>query len=370
MGWQKQGLRGDPGKQRFGACSRLRIQGRQRANQLVVERKESHYSRYFDAKPTSSQGSRPIRNLGRRFVIALAFIALVRASIDGYAPMQTIPYCTVEGKTQTLNAFIPTTVTKPTPAMVDIHGGWFIAGGPAGGVHAVLAQRGVAFFSIAYRLGDEGGFPQCIRDCRNAIRFIRKNAKQFNIDPNRIAVMGGSAGGHLSLMVAMVPEQFEDGGPIEGLKGISAKVCGAFSWIPPTDFVRFWNQGPDDAVVDTNGQRSFRHWNDAVPNDARPHLRALFHGISPDTRAGKSLYTRMSPVGQVRRGLPPLLICDGERDPIVPELEGKELHDRLTAVGAQSTYWMTPSGGHDYPSGPGFDTVLENFLNQIFGQTR
>ena len=69
-------------------------------------------------------------------------------------------------------------------------------------------RHNLAVFSIEYRLGHEGGFPENIRDCRNAIRFIRKNAERFHIDPERIAVTGGSAGGHLSLMVAMVPEMF------------------------------------------------------------------------------------------------------------------------------------------------------------------
>jgi acetyl esterase/lipase len=300
-------------------------------------------------------------------VIGLGLVAIYLTAKQAYAPVQRIPYCTVEGKTLTLNAFIPRTSSKETPAMVDIHGGWFVGGEPATGIPDVFSRRGIAFFSVAYRLGDEGGFPQCIRDCRNAIRFIRRNATKFNVDPNRIAVMGGSAGGHLSLMVAMAPESFEDGGPTEDLKGTPARVCGAFSWIPPTDFIRFWDQGPDDVAVDSNGVKSYRGWNDSIPNDARPHLRSLFHGVAPDLSSSKALYLNMCPIGHVRRGLPPLLICDGERDPIVPGLQGKELFDRLKKVGVDSTYWMTPGGGHEYPSGPGFDSVLDHFLNRIFG---
>jgi len=85
----------------------------------------------------------------------------------------------------------------------------------------ILMIKGIALFSIAYRLGAQGGFPQNIRDCRNAIRFIRKNATRFNIDPERIGVMGGSAGGHLSLMLAMVPEDFDDGVGNRGQAGMA-----------------------------------------------------------------------------------------------------------------------------------------------------
>lgn len=294
-------------------------------------------------------------------------IELLLLAMPGYRAMETLPYCTVENKTLTMNAFIPAGTNKPAPVMVDIHGGWFVGGGPETNIPDFLRRRGVAFFSINYRLGDEGGFPQCIRDCRNAVRFIRKNATKFNIDPNRIAVTGGSAGGHLSLMVAMTPERFQDGGPTPGLEGVSAKVCGAFSYIPPTDFVVFWNQGPNDVVVTPDGTKTFRPWNDAVPNDARPHLRRLFHGATPETKQGKALYMRMSPAGYVRKNLPPLLICDGEKDPIVPGTEGKTLHERLLAVGADSSYWLSIGRGHEFPSGPGFDGVLERFLDHIYG---
>jgi acetyl esterase/lipase len=64
-----------------------------------------------------------------------------------------------------------------------------------------MFARGIAVFSIEYRLGKQGGFPENIRDCRNAVRFVRKNAKRFNIDPERIGCYGTSAGGHLTMMV-------------------------------------------------------------------------------------------------------------------------------------------------------------------------
>jgi acetyl esterase/lipase len=293
-----------------------------------------------------------------------------------YSSELNIPYCVVDGKTETLNAFLPPNTDKPSPAMVEIHGGWFTGGGPETAMEKVpewrtFTSRKIAFFSITYRLGKEGGFPQNIRDCRNAIRFLRKNAARFHIDPDRIGCMGGSAGGHLSLMVAMVPEDFDDGGPTEDLKGVSAAVCNAFAWIPPTDFVRFWNQGPEDVVTRPDGRVSFRDPDPNIPNDARPHLRLLFHGVVPDTVEHKALYDCLSPIGQVRKEVPPLLICDGEKDPIVPGLEGRELWEKLHGMGADATYWMTPGGGHAFPGGTGFSHLLEMFLDRtLMGSNR
>ncbi|RYD21899.1 MAG: alpha/beta hydrolase, partial [Verrucomicrobiaceae bacterium] len=226
-------------------------------------------------------------------------------------------------------------------------------------------REGMAVFSIAYRLGAEGGFPENVRDCRNAVRFIRKNAARFNIDPERLLVTGGSAGGYLSLMVAMVPEDFEDSGPVPELAGTSAAVSGCFSYIAPTDFVRFWQQGPDDGVT-RDGKMAFRGPDDAIPHDSRPRLRVLFHGVTPDTPEHVAIYQKLSPVGQVRADVPPMLVCDGEKDPIVPGVHGKALVEKLQAAGAKDVvYWMTPGGGHAFPGGDGFDRVLGDFLKRV-----
>lgn len=305
-----------------------------------------------------------------RFISGLGTSCVVTLTCAGQIPYHSeidITYCTVAGKNLTLNAFLPDGTTNPVPAMVDIHGGWFYGGAAATGLNQVegwqiFTGHRLAIFSIQYRLGKEGGFPENIRDCRNAIRFIRQNASRFKIDPNRIDVTGGSAGGHLSLMVAMAPENFDDGGPTPGLEGVSARVSGSFSYIPPTDFVRFWEEGPDDVITNQDGRISFRPPDDKIPNDSRPHFRVLFHGIVPDSDEHRLLYTNMCPIGYVRKNVPPLLICDGEKDPIVPGLEGKELYEKLKSVGAPVTYWMTLNGGHGFPGGSGFDKVLDDFV--------
>ena len=288
-------------------------------------------------------------------------------TLPPYTAVTNIVYGTVAGKDLSLNAFLPEGISAPTPAMVDIHGGWWSGGHAAavvehvGGWQHFMRDR-LAVFSIEYRLGKEGGFPENIRDCRNAIRFVRKNAERFHIDPDRIDVTGGSAGGHLSAMVAMVPEDFPDGGPMPGLEGVSARVSGSFSYNLPSDFVRFWNQGPDDLVTNADGKTSFRGPDENIPDDSRPRFRVLFHGTTPETEAGRLLYESMSPMSHVRKDLPPLLVCDGEKDPIVPGLHGQALCEKLRGAGADARYWMTSGGGHAFPGGRGFDLVLEDFL--------
>lgn len=298
-------------------------------------------------------------------LFALRLALCGAAELPAYKTEMNIVFATVNGKELKLCAFMPENAAKPTPCMVDIHGGWWSAGDMSMDIRRVwgwetFMGRNIAVVSIQYRLGKEGGFPENIRDCRNAIRFIRKNAKRFNIDPERIGCMGGSAGSHLSMMVAMVPEDFDDGGPMEDLKGVSAKVCNAFAFVGPTDFVLQWNSAPSDELPDGK----FRPADGKIPDDARPRHRILFKGITPDTEEHKELYRKMSPIGHLRKDIAPVLVCDGEKDPIVPGTPGKLLVEKLKAVGADATYWMTPNGSHAYPSGPGFKDVLDAFLTR------
>ena len=98
-------------------------------------------------------------------------------AVPGYRTEFNILYCTVDGDKLTLNAFIPENAQTPAPAMIDIHGGWWFGGEPATTISNVFSSKGIAVFSIEYRLGKNGGFPENIRDCRNAVRFVRKKCK-------------------------------------------------------------------------------------------------------------------------------------------------------------------------------------------------
>jgi acetyl esterase/lipase len=287
--------------------------------------------------------------LGLAFLLPALFLPRARAS--SYGIEKDITYCTVGDVALKLNAFVPIGELNPTPAIVEIHGGWWSAGTKSASIERAdfvpFTARKIAVFSIDYRLGKDGGFPQCIRDCRNAIRFLRLHADEYNIDPNRIGVYGGSAGGHLAMMLAVVPANFDDGGPPEELKDVKPHISCAFAYCGPTDLLKQW----EDSVP-------------GKPGDARPHLRVLFHGVEPDTDTNKELYRRMSPISYVRKGVAALLVCDGENDLIVPGQPGKAFCEKLQAAGADATYYVSPKGGHAYPSGPAFAKVLDAFITR------
>jgi alpha-L-fucosidase 2 len=115
----------------------------------------------------------------------------------------------------------------PFPAVIVVHGGGWVAGDRRLSVDplfAPLTGAGIAWFSISYRLANMAAFGAGIEDVRQAVLHVRANASKYNIDPNRIALVGESAGAHLASMAALSP----------ALKGIVKGVVALYS---PSDLV-------------------------------------------------------------------------------------------------------------------------------------
>jgi acetyl esterase/lipase len=135
-----------------------------------------------------------------------------------------------KGRKEKLDVYIPSGEWKNNrPAVLFIHGGGFKGGDKAeyrsASVSADLARAGYVAVSCNYVLSTKekpGAWPQNIADCREAVRWMRKNASDLGIDPQRIAVAGGSAGGYLALMVGLTDEKPELGGNPKAT--ISSKV--------------------------------------------------------------------------------------------------------------------------------------------------
>ena len=127
---------------------------------------------------------------------------------------------------------------KPLPAMVYIHGGGWRAGSknriPAWLMKSVR-EKLFSVVSVEYRFTDVAPHPAQVSDCVRAIQFVRHNAAAWKIDPQRIGVTGGSAGGHLSLWVALQNDaaNAESSDPVERR---SSRVACAVSFAGPTDW--------------------------------------------------------------------------------------------------------------------------------------
>ncbi|MGB3800962.1 MAG: alpha/beta hydrolase [Lewinella sp.] len=153
-----------------------------------------------------------------------------------------IPYREGESDAWKLDLALPENFTEGLrPAIVIVHGGGWAAGSKNVDVfqHMMVsyAHKGYVTINVEYRLTGEAGFPACIADVKNAVRWLRAHAEELRVDPDRIGAYGHSAGAHLALMLAMTSE--EDG--LEGDGGYqdySSQVNVAVGGSPPTELGR------------------------------------------------------------------------------------------------------------------------------------
>ncbi|QDU27881.1 Carboxylesterase NlhH [Anatilimnocola aggregata] len=147
---------------------------------------------------------------------ALVSVASSVSSAQSPQVEKDIPYLGKD-RQETGDLYLPAE-RKPgtkSPAVLIIHGGGWTGGSKRAGreqnIGKTLTEHGMVGFSIDYKLGERGNamgaWPQNLHDCKTAVRWLRVNAEKYGIDPDRIGVIGGSAGGHLSSLIAVTQEK-------------------------------------------------------------------------------------------------------------------------------------------------------------------
>ena len=218
---------------------------------------------------------------------------------------------------------------KPTPAMVYIHGGGWRGGGKALGTRFPMflleqgRKAGISIFSIQYRLTGVEPHPAQRLDCERAIQFIRYKAKEWNIDPERIGVMGNSAGAHLSLLIGLRDDQV-DPKSSDPVQRQSTRVSCIVNCSGCVD-LRLFGQ----MLVD---HPSFRMYLDVEP------------GTRPDDIPDE-LIADASPLTFATRDDPPVLTLHGAEDTLVSPEQAKLLDARLKELGVPSTLTMLDGVG-------------------------
>lgn len=193
-----------------------------------------------------------------------------------------------------------------------------------------LAVAGYVTAIVSYRLSTEAKYPACLHDCKAAIRFLRAKSAELKIDPTRIGVMGGSAGGHLSALTAMTNgmKEFEGEGPYpEQSSAVQACVAMAATM----------------DLVAANGNNTNRN---------ELQLFGKTREEAPD------LFVRASPLTHVRAGVPPVLFIEGEKDR--PKLGRAEMMEKLTALGIDTEVRTLKYAPHPFwMSQPWLDQTVE-----------
>jgi acetyl esterase len=212
-----------------------------------------------------------------------------------------------------MDSYVPE-ARGPFPAVVIVHGGGWVRGDRHTNVEPLfrpIADAGYAWFSISYRLaGEMGIFGAAIQDVEQAVQYIRSHAAEYRVDPNRLALVGESAGAQLASMAALSPS----------LQGAVKGVVAIYS---PSDLV------------------SLAKTSQYVPADLRKAV---------ENTAFASLFLaglqRLSPVANVRADMPPFLFIHGTADRLVPFEQSEQMCRKMREVGAPCELFAVKGGGH------------------------
>jgi acetyl esterase/lipase len=257
---------------------------------------------------------------------------------DGVKAVRDLEYVPGGHERQKLDLYLPEKADGPMPVVVWIHGGAWRQGSKAGCPGIFLAEKGYAVASVGYRLSQHAVFPAQIEDCKTAIRWLRANAKKYNLDPDHVGVWGASAGGHLVALLGTTGGMKE----LEGKDGNldqSSKVQCVVDWFGPTDFRNVRSEAPDSPVTQLLGG----------PPSKEKDKAAL-----------------ASPLAHVHKDCPPFLIMHGDKDPTVRFAASEALEEALKKVNVPVTLVKLEGAKH---GGPEFQTKevrkqIEEFFNR------
>ena len=258
---------------------------------------------------------------------------------QGVVETKDVEYGNVGGRALLLNLYTPEKIDQPAPGLIFIHGGGWSGGDRTDYTYYTVryAKRGYVVATISYRMTGEAPFPACVQDAKCAVRWMRANAAKYHVNPDKIAVIGGSAGGHLAMMVGYssdVPELEGDG----GYPGVSSRV---------------------QAVVDLYGPGNL-----FMEGARNVNVVKKFIGKSYDE--APKLYEQASPVTHITKDDPPTLILQGTVDSIVPMSQSDEVAAKLKEAGVPCEYETFEGWPHTMDVAVDVNIRCQWFMNKFF----
>lgn len=205
----------------------------------------------------------------------------------------------------------------------------------ARGIAAQLNPAGYVVAGVSVRSSSQVVFPGQLHDIKAAIRWLRTNAAKYNLDPDRIAIMGDSSGGWTTAMAAVTGDAPEMEGTV-GALGVSSAVQAAVAFYPPTNFVAM------DAWA-------LRKCAEPQCHDSVGSPESQLVGCAIQTCPEK--VKAASPLTYITPADPPMLILHGNSDPLVPHNQGEQLYMALNKACREATFISLPKAGHGPPNG-------------------
>ncbi len=266
---------------------------------------------------------------------------------DKIEMLMDLSYADTDNPRQRLDLYLPKKRSndQPLPVVVYIHGGGWRNGDKNGGLNWVapmLATGDYAGASIGYRLTGESQWPTQIHDCKAAIRWLKAHAKEYNLDEDKIGVIGTSAGGHLVSMLGTSGDVSSLEGSLGKHLDKSSNVACVVNLFGPENFITMQMQ---PSTIDRQSTKDY------------PEALLLGGTISDRQDAAREA----SPVTHISKGDAPFFTAHGTNDPLVPFDQGKELHAALQLAGVSSLFQEMTDAGHGFKS-----KVLDERIKQFF----
>ena len=254
-----------------------------------------------------------------------------------------IVYCKGGDQNLRLDIAWPVGFTRPTPAIVFIHGGFWLNGDKTEFSKTIedVAKHGYVAITIDYRLGSLLGpfknlFPASLEDSKCSVRWLRANAKKYNIDVDRIGAVGFSAGGSLALMMGNTVNAYEGNG---GYQKFDSSIKGVVNISGPTDLrklVKKMGTSPDFVTAQIIYYTLLRYTGYTIAADKKAGVEGPFRKASPTMYIDSTKF------------IPPVLSLYGEKDKIIGPSSGEFLDEPMKDEGFEHNMKVYEEGEHAF----------------------
>ncbi len=292
-----------------------------------------------------------------RVIVAVCLLGLglscppMLVAEESFTRIEDVVYGRKFGTALTLDVFTPKENAHGAAIVWCVSGGWYSSHEAVntGSIHEYL-KRGYTVFAVVHGSQPKFTIPEVLEDMHRAVRFIRSRAEQYKIDPNRIGITGGSAGGHLSLMQGTAGT-LGDPQAKDPLERQSSRVQAVACFFPPTDFLNYGKTGENALGVGV--LKNYRAPFDFHEFDGQTNAFVPITDAERILTIGRSI----SPVNHVTADDPPTLIIHGDADALVPIQQAELVIEKLKSAGVATELVVRPGAGHGWPE-LGKDTAI------------